>query len=258
MSTHWDEQPFSHPSTFETLALDPDIKTRVKDRLSTFKVDKDYYAHTGRAQKVGFLLHGPPGTGKSSFIAAVANFMHYDVYDLNLSAVSNDQNLRTLLADMSDKAVVVVEDIDTADLPDRRGTSNIVGKGTKGKKDEGPTLGGMLNFTDGLLSSSGSERIFIFTTNHPERLDAALTRPGRCDMHIQLSHCNASVFKHLCSTYLGLEDQKLMLPVCALLEYQKAKITPAEVAGYFDAHKGDPAGALKAVHGHLSRPASQK
>lgn len=49
-----------------------------------------------------------------------------------------------------------------------------------------------------------------------------------------------------------------MLPVCALLEYQKAKITPAEVAGFFDAHKGDPVGAVKAVHGHLSRPASQQ
>ncbi|KAK9822037.1 hypothetical protein WJX74_002203 [Apatococcus lobatus] len=251
IDTYWDEQPFSHPSTFETLALDPDLKRLVKDRLTEFKADREYFARTGRAQKVGFLLHGPPGTGKSSFIAAVANFMHYDVYDLNLSAVNNDHTLRSLLACLSNNCCVVVEDIDTAGLPDRRGTGNHAGKGTKGKKDEGPTLGGMLNFTDGLLSSSGSERIFIFTTNHPEHLDAALTRPGRCDLHIPLSFCNARVFKHLCSTYLGLQDDKLMLPVCALLEYQKAQITPAQVAGLFDAHKGDPAGALKAVHGQL-------
>jgi chaperone BCS1 len=46
------------------------------------------------------------------------------------------------------------------------------------------TLTGLLNFNDGLWSCCGSERIFVFTTNHIEKLDPALLRSGRMDMHI--------------------------------------------------------------------------
>lgn len=42
---------------------------------------------------------------------------------------------------------------------------------------------------DGIRSCCGSERIFVFTSNHPERLDPALIRPGRMDLHIGLGYC---------------------------------------------------------------------
>ena len=250
-----------HPSTFETLALDADLKRQVMGRLSAFKASREYYARTGRAQKMGFLLYGPPGTGKSSFIAAVANFMHYDVFDLDLSAVEDNSCLRSLLTQMSDKAVVVVEDIDTADLPDRRETGTPSGKDKlKARKrgadqpdsdKSGPTLGGMLNFTDGLQSSSGSERIFIFTSNCPDRLDPALIRPGRCDMHVCLSFCDLGVFKHLLQSYMRCTDHELLEPISRLLHVDQAEITPAQAAGYLDAHKGDVTAALAAVCSHL-------
>ncbi|KAK9842389.1 hypothetical protein WJX84_008256 [Apatococcus fuscideae] len=183
----WDSQPFKHPATFDTLALDHQLKAQVVNRLEAFRKNAAFYTRTGRAHKMGFFLFGPPGCGKTSFVAAVANHLHYDVYDLDLSTVRDNSSLRGLLTQIGDKAVVVVEDIDTVELPDRRSAASTPPEGRMGRDkrgggdDEGRstlTLGGVLNFADGLRSSSGSERIFIFTTNHPERLDPALIRPG--------------------------------------------------------------------------------
>lgn len=45
-------------------------------------------------------------------IAAIANLLKYDVYDLELTAVKDNTELRKLLIDTSSKAVIVIEDID--------------------------------------------------------------------------------------------------------------------------------------------------
>ncbi|KAL4305118.1 hypothetical protein AHAS_Ahas16G0046300 [Arachis hypogaea] len=68
------------------------------------------------------------------------------------------------------------------------------------------TLSGLLNFIDGLWSSCGEERIVICTTNHKERLDPALLRPGRMDLHIHMSYCSFTACKTLASNYLGIQN----------------------------------------------------
>lgn len=75
--------------------------------------------------------------------------------------------------------------------------------------DPGVTLSGLLNFIDGLWSSCGNERIIIFTTNHKEKLDPALLRPGRMDVHIYMGYCTTAGFRKLATTYLGIKDDKL-------------------------------------------------
>lgn len=89
------------------------------------------------------------------------------------------------------------------------------------------TLSGLLNFTDGLWSGCGDERIIVFTTNHKDRLDGALLRPGRMDMHIHMSYCTPCAFRTLAANYLGFEDHALFDEIDGLLE--AAMITPAEV-----------------------------
>lgn len=89
------------------------------------------------------------------------------------------------------------------------------------------TLSGFLNFIDGLWSSCGDERIIVFTTNHKERLDPALLRPGRMDVHIHLSYCTPRGFKTLALNYLGITEHSLFSDAERLLE--TTKVTPAEI-----------------------------
>jgi len=92
------------------------------------------------------------------------------------------------------------------------------------------TLSGILNFIDGLWSSFGDERIIVFTTNHKERLDPALLRPGRMDVHINMSYCTGLGFRTLVSNYLGLDG--LNHPLCEEIEalVDSTEVTPAELA----------------------------
>ncbi|KAH7515410.1 hypothetical protein FEM48_Zijuj10G0023500 [Ziziphus jujuba var. spinosa] len=69
----------------------------------------------------------------------------------------------------------------------------------------------------------------IFTTKYRERLDPALLRPGRMDMHICLSYSNASVFDQLAFNYLGLDHHRLFHEIKRLIE--EIEVTPAEVGG---------------------------
>ncbi|CAN1344428.1 AAA-ATPase At3g28600 [Linum perenne] len=182
------------------------------DDLVAFTKSEEYYARIGKAWKRGYLLYGPPGTGKTTMIAAVANFLNYDIYDLELTDVRNNTDLRKLLIDVSSKAIVVIEDIDCS--------LDITGHRKK--------MSGLLNIIDGIWSASGGERIIIFTTNHVKKLDEALIRRGRMDKHIELSYCRFEGFKVLAKNYLSIDSHPLFEVVQSLLE--KINISPADVA----------------------------
>jgi chaperone BCS1 len=90
------------------------------------------------------------------------------------------------------------------------------------------TLSGILNAMDGLWSGNGDERIIVFTTNHKERLDPALLRPGRMDMHIHLSFCTFNGFRILASNYLDVQSHPSFEQVESLLK--QVEVTPAAIA----------------------------
>ena len=98
-SGKWSHVAFEHPSTFDTLAMDSKKKEEIMNDLTKFSQGKEYYKKIGKAWKRGYLLYGPPGTGKSSMIAAMADFLKYDIYDLELTTVEeafdwNDKSCR--------------------------------------------------------------------------------------------------------------------------------------------------------------------
>ncbi|KAE8667569.1 hypothetical protein F3Y22_tig00112399pilonHSYRG00027 [Hibiscus syriacus] len=90
------------------------------------------------------------------------------------------------------------------------------------------TLSGLLNFIDGTWSACGTGRIFVFTTNHINKLDPALIRRGRMDMHIELSYCSFEAFKMLAKNYLDLDSHEMFEKVGILLK--ETEMTPADVA----------------------------
>jgi len=116
------------------------------------------------------------------------------------------------------------------------------------------TLSGLLNFTDGLWSCCGSERIIIFTTNHIEKLDKALLRAGRMDKHINLSWCEFPAFRTLAKNILDLEWHDLF-PEIEEAFVDKAK-SPADVSEILLNKKRKPTAALNALLEALSKAPS--
>ncbi|KAK4725429.1 hypothetical protein R3W88_028208 [Solanum pinnatisectum] len=229
LSEVWTPVSLDHPATFETLALDSEQKDEILKDLDRFVKRKEYYRKVGKAWKRGYLLYGPPGTGKSSLIAAMANYLNFDIYDLELTEVKKNSDLRRLLVATANKSILVVEDIDaTIDLQEKLSSRGASPSKDSHEEESKVTLSGLLNFIDGLWSSCGDERIIIFTTNHLEKLDPALLRPGRMDVHIHMSYCTPSAFKLLASNYLGITEHQLFQEIENLIG--ATAVTPAEVA----------------------------
>ncbi|PWZ24279.1 AAA-ATPase [Zea mays] len=96
------------------------------------------------------------------------------------------------------------------------------------RREEKVTLSGLLNFVDGLWSTSGEERIIVFTTNYKEWLDPALLRPGRMDMHIHMGYCTLESFQILANNYHSIEYHDTYPKIEKLIK--EMMVTPAEVA----------------------------
>ncbi|GJU65066.1 AAA+ ATPase domain-containing protein [Tanacetum coccineum] len=218
-----------HPSTFDALAMDPIQKKAIIDDLDLFVRMRDFYKKVGKAWKRvldyrWYLLYGPPGTGKSSLITAMANYLKFDVYDLQLMNIRSDSILKDMMLQTSNRSVLVIEDIDcSTNIPDRNGT-------TPSKSKSRIFFIMAFKLHRRLWSCCGNERIIIFTTNHPEKLDHALLRPGRMDMHIHMSYLTFNGFKTLAANYLNIHDDHWRFREIEEL-IQCNKVTPVEVAG---------------------------
>ncbi|BCR84785.1 bifunctional AAA family ATPase chaperone/translocase BCS1 [Aspergillus chevalieri] len=177
--TEW--RPFGQPRRkrpLESVVLDEGVKERIVTDVKDFLDSGSWYHDRGIPYRRGYLLYGPPGTGKSSFIQALAGELDYDIAILNLSERGlTDDRLNHLLTIVPNRTLVLLEDVDAA-FANRRQTD------VDGYRGANVTFSGLLNALDGVASAE--ERVLFLTTNHVDRLDPALVRPGRVDMTVRL------------------------------------------------------------------------
>lgn len=171
----------------DTVFLPEAQKARLVTALTDFLGARETYRRRGVPWRLGMLLEGPPGTGKSTLIQVLAGLIGRSVYVVNLASVGGDNDLIRAVNAVGPNGVLVLEDIDGVRVTrDRQAQAEVeaaapaVAVGTAAPEARGVTLSGVLNAIDGVTARDG--RILIMTSNHPEQLDAALLRPGRVDV----------------------------------------------------------------------------
>ncbi|CAN1251042.1 AAA-ATPase At2g46620 [Linum perenne] len=220
----------------ETVVMEADLKSKVRSDLESFLKSKQYYHRLGRVWKRSYLLYGASGTGKSSFVAAMARFLGFDLYDIDISKVRNDSDLKTLLLQTTSRSVIVIEDLDRY-LAEKKSNNN----------NDVTSLTGVLNFMDGIMSCCGEERVMVFTMSSKEGIDPAVLRPGRIDVHVHFPLCDFPAFKSLASNYLGVKEHKLFPQVEEIIQSGGASLSPAEIGEIMISNRGSPSRALKSV-----------
>lgn len=173
------------PRPMSTVFLPRAQKARLVQDLQRFIGARADYERRGTPYRRGYLLEGPPGTGKTSLIFALAGLVGRDVYAINLANVASDNGLMAAFNEIPKKGVAVIEDIDTADVSrDRKLVEAERAPAVPGAIQAQPiqrlTLSGLLNAIDGLAAREA--RVLFVTSNAPETLDPALLRPGRIDL----------------------------------------------------------------------------
>lgn len=171
---------------------------------------------------------------------ALAGALDYNICIINLSEnIMTDDRLQYLFSVVPERSFILLEDIDAAFASRSQPTSQQQGAAASQKV----TFSGLLNAIDGIASSE--ERIIFMTTNHIERLDPALLRPGRVD--VQQYFGNVTLFQaskmflqfYPCSTSLVDEFVKKISPMAD-------QISPAMIQGHFIQHKESAQEAIKA------------
>eukprot|EP00913_Durusdinium_trenchii_P021010 g19743.t1 len=228
-------QPFGNPKRirpFDSVVLDSGVSNHVFDDIQDFLQSHKWYLDRGIPYRRGYLLHGPPGCGKSSFVSALAGRLGYNICVLNLGDPSmTDDRLAHMLAVVPPRCLVLLEDVDFA-----------VGQQTPADPS-GPYAGvtrvsfsGLLNALDGVIATE--ERVVFMTTNHFHALPRALVRPGRVDLSIYIGLASRSQLKMMYLRFFpGQEDLSETFAT-------DEGLSMAELQGYFMFFKNKPEEAV--------------
>ena len=176
---YWRHEETTTARTVESVVLPNATKEKIVQDLDDFVSTgtKRWYLSHGIPYRRSYLLFGSPGAGKTSLIQAIAGKYRRNVAILNPSHPEmTDDSLKAAVQRVPHRSIIVLEDVDSLFAD---------GRSKKEGDKSSLTFSGVLNALDGVGGAAG--QIFILTTNHRERLDPALIRNGRVDVHIEFT-----------------------------------------------------------------------
>ncbi|KAH8649665.1 BCS1 N terminal-domain-containing protein [Tricladium varicosporioides] len=205
----------------KTVVLEEERKMDVMADINEYLDPKTakWYANRGIPYRRGYLFHGPPGTGKTSLTFALAGVFGLDIHVVSLlEPTLTEEELGMLFTTLPARCIVLLEDIDTAGLvrteqveaeeskKESSSSENFnvtdltkaikkANQQSEEDRKKGISLSGLLNIIDGVASHEG--RVLVMTTNHPEKLDEALIRPGRVDHQVAFGNATLAQIKEL-------------------------------------------------------------
>lgn len=199
-----------------TIVTDQVEELFIKD-LQWFVENEFYFNNKGIPYKRGYLLHGPPGTGKTSMIKAVANHYGMDVYIINMADIEEPSDITRIFEKTKTAEnyhLLCLEDLDKCPIFNY----------SNAKRDA--CIGTLLNELDGLMETS--KRVTIVTANDIKMFDKfkALMRPGRIDVKIKLDYCTEKQVIKLYNHFSDCED------ILESVKINNNKLTPAQIVKY--------------------------
>jgi chaperone BCS1 len=242
---------FQRERGIDTVILPEGIKQKLTSDLDNFleAATSTWYAKHGIPYKRSYLFYGAPGTGKTSTIAAMAGYTKRNIAYLHVSDPKmTDSMLKKALQRVPGKCVVVLEDVDALFSLNRKNLGDIP-----------LSFSGLLNALDGIGGKDAT--IFVLTSNHIERLDPALIRPGRIDVHMEFPRCTDEqiglMFKQFYPDAPESLSEDFGGRVSKLRESIK-NLSTATLQQYFIAHRTSSAfEAVRDVDAEMSSPFSK-
>jgi chaperone BCS1 len=262
----YDEYNFISNKNFKNIFFEE--KNKLINNLNLFMHNEKWYKEKGLPHSLGIILHGPPGTGKTSCIKAMAKFCSRHIIDIPLSKIKTSNELRLLFNDKKlnnkdiplNQRIYVFEDIDCMlNIVGNRSENdnknkNLLNIISNTPHDELKTLNKLiekniepeynldtlLNLIDGLVEADG--RILIMTTNRYELLDKALIRPGRFDSHILLDNCSLTIMIEIIEHFYNIKitDSRYINLLTKLATFEERNIwSPARIIQICNLYKDD-------------------
>lgn len=187
--------------TFQNTFIPYEQEVLIKTSIDEFKSKRDWYIKNNIPYHFGFLLYGEGGTGKTSLAQCIAEYADAQLISFPGDRIADLPKMlggpiSTSAIDPSVYRIILIEDIDCGFA--QRAIDTIYDD----EKDEFKSLerrvglASILNTLDGLAAPTNV--IYVFTTNHIEKLDPALIRPGRCDVRLNIPGVTVETFTRFC------------------------------------------------------------
>lgn len=222
----WNSRPDVPLRSLDSIALAAGQAEKIRDDMERFLDSEKPYVQRGLPYHRGYLFEGPPGTGKTSLVRALAQEFGLDLWVLPLGDLGKDANLMALICDVKPRSILLLEDVDTFHAATER-------DGEKGEV----SMSGLLNALDGVGTPHGM--ITVMTTNHVDQLDDAILRAGRVDVREHIGLPDVEQATRLFRAFYGQAPKGKVLASLGR--------TTADLTEVFKLHMDDPDGAERAL-----------